>query len=106
MDLNHKLSDALGAAKIGQFKWTNIQLTNIHSYMEVDDRSANGNVINVAAGRGTTGSFSIKDFLGVADVSSCMSDAKDKVKLCPGYKPWILVRSRSIRTKTRLMDAI
>ena len=37
MDFNHRLSGSLDAAKIGQFRWTCVQLTNIHSYMEVDD---------------------------------------------------------------------
>ena len=50
-----------------------------------------GKVSNVSVGRGTAGSFSIKDSQGVADGNICMSDAKDKVKCCPGDKPWILV---------------
>ena len=59
--------------------------------MEVEDNASKGKVLNVSVGRGTARPFSIKEFLGVADGSVCMSDARDKVKCCPGDKPWILV---------------
>ena len=60
--------------------------------MEVEDNSTQGKVINVSVGRGTAGSFSIKGCLGSADGSIFMSDARDKVKCCPGDKPWIVAR--------------
>ena len=79
----HKLSDALEVAKVGQFNWTCIQLTNMHSYMEVDDKSTIGKVSNVSVGLGTVGSFSITIFYVLQmEVPAClMLERRSRVAL-------------------------
>ena len=61
-------------------------------YTESEDTSLAGRVINLSAGRDSTGSFSVRGVLGSADGSVSISDAKDVVKCCPRSKPWVLVR--------------
>jgi len=72
--------------------WNFIHILNIVSFMELEDTTLKGRIVNVSVGRDSVGSFSIRGAHYSADGDIAISSSKEVVKCCDGRKPWMLLR--------------
>ena len=72
--------------------WNSIQIHNVASFLEIEDSTLKGCIVNVSVGRDTAGSFSVRGTLHSADGDIVISSSKEAVKCYAGRKPWTLLR--------------
>ena len=69
-----------------------IQIHNVASYLEIEDSTLKGRIVNVSVGRDSAGSFSVRGALHSADGDIVISSSREVVKCYAGRKPWTLLR--------------
>ena len=72
--------------------WNSIQIHNVSSFLEIEDSTLKGCIVNVSVGRDSVGSFSVRGALHSADGDIVISSSKEVVKCYAGRKPWTRLR--------------
>ena len=61
---------------------------DVASFLEIEDSTSKGRIVNVSVGRESAGSFRVRGALHSADGDIVFSSSKEVVKCYAGRKPW------------------
>ena len=91
MSLNTCFKELLSSSML-HCSWNSIQIHHVASFLEIEDLTLKGCIVNVSVGRDTAGSFSVRGALHSADGDIVISSSRETVKCYAGRKPWTLLR--------------